>query len=134
MRVSSRAVIIENGKVLTMFRRRISNGIVKEYNALPGGGQEGNETLEENVKRELREEMNVEIEILGYLGKKVYENREDNFFACSIKEGTPHLGGEELDKNCPENYYEPMWVETSSNGLGEDSIEMINKAIQKQYN
>ena len=31
MRVSSRAIIIENGKVLTMFRRKIKDGIVKEY-------------------------------------------------------------------------------------------------------
>ena len=31
MRISSRAVIIEDGKVLTMFRRKIKEGKTKEY-------------------------------------------------------------------------------------------------------
>ncbi len=109
----------------------MSNGvIVKEYNSLPGGGKENNETLEETVKRELLEELNVEIEVLEYLGKNVYENREDNFFACAIKNGTPHLGGEELEKNCEENYYEPMWVAPSAKGFSNDDLEMINRAMK----
>ena len=55
-RVSARAIIIENNKLLVMFRRTIKDGIVKEYYALLGGGVEGNETLEETVKREMMEE------------------------------------------------------------------------------
>lgn len=109
----------------------MSNGvIVKEYNSLPGGGKENNETLEEAVKRELLEELNVEIEVLEYLGKNVYENREDNFFACTIKNGKPHLGGEELEKNCKENYYEPMWVSHSTKGFSNEDLEMINRAMK----
>ena len=69
MRIGARAVIIENGKVLTMFRRRIKNGEVREYYVIPGGGQDAGETLEDTVKRELQEEMNVNIEVLTYLGQ-----------------------------------------------------------------
>lgn len=52
-RVSARAIIIENNKLLVMFRRKIKDGVVKEYYAILGGGVEENETLEETVKREM---------------------------------------------------------------------------------
>ena len=45
-RTNGRAIIIENDEVILMFRRKIKNGITKEYHAIPGGGQEENETLE----------------------------------------------------------------------------------------
>ena len=70
MRVSSRAIIIENGKVLVMFRRKIKDGKVKEYYVIPGGGQDEGETLEENVKRELKEELKYIGEALEYYGVK----------------------------------------------------------------
>lgn len=134
MRVSSRAIIIENGKILTMFRRVLRNGVMKEYNAIPGGGQENGETLEQNVTRELKEEMNVDIEILGYLGKTDDSERQEHYFACAIKTGTPHLGGEELEKQSSENYYEPMWISLNNpKGLSETSLAFANKALNKEY-
>lgn len=134
MRVSSRAIIIENGKILTMFRRVLRNGVIKEYNAIPGGGQENGETLEQNVTRELKEEMNVNIEILGYLGKTDDSERQEHYFACAIKNGTPHLGGEELEKQSSENYYEPMWISLNNpKGLSETSLAFANKALNKEY-
>lgn len=134
MRVSSRAIIIENGKILTMFRRVLRNGVMKEYNAIPGGGQENGETLEQNVTRELKEEMNVDIEILGYLGKTDDSERQEHYFACAIKNGTPQLGGEELEKQSSENYYEPMWVSLNNpKGLSETSLAFAYKALNKEY-
>ena len=73
-RVSARAIIIENNKLLVMFRRKIKDGIVKEYYAILGGGVEENETLEETVKREMMEEANIKIDILDYLGTYEDEN------------------------------------------------------------
>lgn len=134
MRVSSRAIIIENGKILTMFRRVLRNGIIKEYNAIPGGGQESGETLEQNVTRELKEEMNIDIEILGYLGKTEDNERQEHYFACAIKNGTPHLGGEELENQSSENYYEPMWVSLNNpKGISKTSLIFANKALNKEY-
>ena len=72
-RVSSRAIIIEDNKLLAMFRRKIKNdGSVKEYYVIPGGGLEENETLEENVIRELKEEFSVDIEELERMTKENY--------------------------------------------------------------
>lgn len=54
-----------------MFRRKKKeDGSYQEYYAIPGGGLEENETLKENVIREIKEELNIDIEILGYLGHK----------------------------------------------------------------
>ena len=64
-RVSSRAIIIKDNKLVVLFRRRIRDGKVVEYYSLPGGGLEEGETLEENVLREVNEELGIEIKIIG---------------------------------------------------------------------
>ena len=80
-RVSSRAIIIEDGKLLAMFRRKIKkDGSIKEYYVIPGGGLEEGETLEENVIRELKEEFNVDIEIVKFLGTEEYDDTIANYF------------------------------------------------------
>lgn len=135
MRISARAVIIQEGKVLTMFRRKVKDGITKEYYVIPGGGQDEGESLEQTVVRELKEEMNVDIKILGYLGKEVWNESTSNYFHCEIVNGTPHLGGEELDRMSQDNYYEPTFVELSSlNSLSNIvGTEFVNKARNKEY-
>ena len=111
-RVSSRAIIIEDGKLLAMFRRKIkSDGSVKEYYVIPGGGLEEGETLEENVIRELKEEFNVDIEIIKFLGTEEYEDTIANYFLCKIVNGIPKLGGEELERMTPQNYYEIKYID-----------------------
>lgn len=111
-RISSRAIIIENGKLLTMFRRKIKkDGSVKEYYVIPGGGLEENETLEENVIRELKEEFNIDIAIVKFLGTEEYDETIANYFLCKIVNGTPKLGGEELERMTKENYYEIRYID-----------------------
>ncbi len=110
-RVSSRAIIIEDGKLLAMFRRKVKkDGSIKEYYVIPGGGLEDGETLEENVIRELKEEFNVDIEVVKFLGTEEYDDTIANYFLCKIVNGTPKLGGEELDRMTPENYYEIRYI------------------------
>ena len=70
-RVSSRGIIIKDDSILTIFRRkRKEDGTFKEYYTIPGGGLEDGENLGENIIREIKEELNVNIRILGYLGKE----------------------------------------------------------------
>lgn len=123
-RVSSRGIIIENDYVYLMFRRRIKeNGEMKEYYVIPGGGINENETLEENVKREVKEEFSVDVKINGYIGKNESEETIANFFSCSIICGTPKLGGEELDRCTESNYYEVRKVKIEDL----DKIDVIGK-------
>ena len=134
-RVSSRGIIIENDYVYLMFRRRIKeNGEMKEYYVIPGGGINENETLEENVRREVKEEFSVDVKINGYIGKDESEETIANFFSCSIISGTPKLGGEELDRCTESNFYEVRKVKIEDldkiDVMGKD---MIIKAFNKVY-
>lgn len=134
-RVSSRGIIIENDYVYLMFRRRIKeNGEMKEYYVIPGGGINENETLEENVKREVKEEFSVDVKINGYIGKDESEETIAIFFSCSIISGTPKLGGEELDRCTESNFYEVRKVKIEDldkiDVMGKD---MIINAFNKVY-
>jgi len=134
MRVSSRAIIIRDGKLLTMFRHKEKNNMIHEYYVIPGGGLEYGETLEENVVRELNEEMGVDIKILGYLGCSIDENNEQHYFHCEIVNGEPKLGGEELDRMSNENYYEPMFISLDDlNSIDIFGLEFVEKAKNKNY-
>lgn len=133
-RVSSRAVIIENGKILVIFRRKLEEGKISEYYVIPGGGKEENETLEENVKRELYEEMNIKIDIIGYLGKYESNSTIEHYFHCKIKEGTPILSGEEKNRMSEKNYYEIRFEDI--NNLKKLKLAAENKVImatEKKY-
>lgn len=134
MRINSRAIIVDNDKLVTMFRRKIKDGVKDEYYVLPGGGQEEGETLEENVIRELKEELNVDIKILGYLGSKVYGETLGHYFHCTIVNGTPKLGGEELERMTDENYYEVRFIDLKDiHSLNLSAEDMVQKAINKEY-
>lgn len=132
-RVSSRAIIIDDNKLLTMFRRKIkSDGTVKEYYVIPGGCLEEGETLEENVIRELKEEFNVDIEVVKFLGTEEYDETIANYFLCKIVSGTPKLSGEELERMTPENYYEIRYIDLNDiDNYDINAKNIIKKVISK---
>lgn len=134
-RVSSRGIIIEDGNVYAMFRRRIKDdGTIKEYYVIPGGGINENETLEENVIREMKEEFSVDVKIKGYLGKDESDETIAHFFSCSIINGSPKLGGEELERCTEQNYYEIRKVAIEDlDKVDILSTDMIMKAFKEEY-
>lgn len=73
---------VRNGDKFIVLTKETENGIKYQ---ISGGGVDKGETLEQAIKRELREELNVEVEIIKELG--VY----DKFYA------TWRLDGEEFD-------------------------------------
>jgi len=134
-RVSARAIIIEGNEILTMFRRKKKDdGNYKEYYVIPGGGVEDGETLEETCIREIKEEYNVDIKVLGYLGSDEKETTIGHFFHAEIIDGVPTLGGEESDRNNPDNYYEIRRINIDKlNDYDIDAKEFINKAKNCEY-
>ena len=75
---------------------------IQEYYTFPGGGLEEGETLEEGLKREIKEEFGIEIEVV----KKLYEmesevfNQKEYFFLCKYVSGKFGTGtGEEFSNN-----------------------------------
>ena len=110
-RISSRAIIIEDNKLLVMFRRKIKNGIKKEYYVIPGGGLEEGETLEQNVIREIKEEFNIDIKVIKKLETLEFDETIENYFLCKRISGTPELSGEEKERMSEDNYYEVRYID-----------------------
>ena len=86
-RISSRAIIFHDGKLILIHRKWKR----KEYWVTPGGGVEGNETLEEAVKRETREEIGIEINVGEFVMELTRESAdrisEQKFFLCEYVSG-----------------------------------------------
>jgi 8-oxo-dGTP diphosphatase len=112
------AIVIKEGQVLLI--HRFKNNY--EYYVFPGGHRETNEDGADTAVRETKEETEISIKAkeLAFKFQDNFLNKTDFYYLCSWEEGeNPHLGGEEKIKNCPENFYEPMWVSL-------DMIENLN--------
>lgn len=82
----------------------------------------------------MKEEFSVDVKIEGYLGMDEGDDSIAHFFACSITNGTPCFGGEELERCTESNYYEIRKV--SINDLDKVdilSVDMIMKAYGGEY-
>jgi len=132
-RINGRAIIIDNDEVLLMFRRKVKEGKIFEYYAIPGGGQEKNETIEECIVREIKEEFSLDVEVKEYLGT-VEDNKNIGYiYKANIIGGTLSLGGEEKEHNSISNYYEPKRVklkDIDSLNILEENKKLIKKAIE----
>ena len=131
MRKTARAIIIDDNKLLVFFRRKIINEKEIIYYAIPGGHVEDGESCKDTVIRELKEEMNLDIEVIDYLGKLVVDNQEENYYYAKIIGGILKFGGEELERNCEDNYYEIRWLpicELDNSGIR--AIEFIKSVLK----
>ncbi len=134
-RVCARAIIFDNDNIVLMFRRRKKDdGKYIEYYSLPGGGQEPNETLYDTAIREVYEEFNLKVIVLGYVGMVEDDKVIQHFYHCEKLSGDIRLNGEEKDRNCEDNYYEPLEIPIDKiphiNLMFQD---MIQKAFQNEY-
>ena len=90
MRVRLAGIIPMGDGFAFMHRVGVQNHPIGEYYTFPGGGQEGEETLEEGTIREIKEEFGIDVEVV----EKLYEMENTNkqtkeyFFLCK------YIGGE----------------------------------------
>lgn len=79
---------IENGFAF-MHRVGVKNHPIGDYYTFPGGGREGNETLEDGTKREIKEEFGIDVEVV----KQLYSlengevNKKEYFYLCKYISG-----------------------------------------------
>ena len=131
-RIVSRGIIIIDKKIVLLKRIRKENNNYLHYYAIPGGGVEKNETLEEACIREVKEEVNLDVTIDKYLGSEEYDKGICHYYKVNYLGGIPTLGGEELEKNSPDNYYEVELIDYNkldSIFIYGSGIEMIKKAL-----
>ena len=134
-RESSRAIIIEDGKLLCIFRRKIDEfGNKQEYYVIPGGGIEDGETRRETAVRELKEELDVDIELIGYLGVVEKEKTIEHYYVAKRISGEPHISGEESERMSEKNYYEPMFMEIEKlKTVNFQGMDLIERAIAEDF-
>ncbi len=96
-KVRCQGVIIRDNQVLVL--RQYNERRKEEYWLLPGGGSEENESEADCIKREMKEETNLEVEIIDVLfdekgtGKDVYE-RYVTFLCAPLKNSIEKIGKE----------------------------------------
>ena len=82
------AIILQDGKI---FATQRGYGTYKDWWEFPGGKIEANETPEQALAREIREELAVEISVDKYLTTVEYDYPEFHLsmacYWCSVKEG-----------------------------------------------
>ncbi|MDD3303324.1 MAG: NUDIX domain-containing protein [Clostridia bacterium] len=126
---TARAIIEveENGnkKIVSMKRTKYKEGkIDKIYYTFPGGHVENDETYEETVVREIKEELNIEI----YIKKELTHffntdlNRQESFFVCEYISGKIERGDG------------PEWSNPDKEKYGEYEIVLIDVDKLEQYN
>ena len=104
------AIIIKNGKYFIAQRNRNKHmGLSWEF---PGGKVEKGETFDIALKREIKEELNIEINVKNKLGEENYQDDKINvklhYFICSHAKGKIILNEHEnsawVTKNDFKNY------------------------------
>jgi len=113
-RIVSRGIIFINDKVVLLKRVRKDLNQYLHYYAIPGGGVEEDETLNDACIREISEEVSLKVTIGEYLGMEEYETGICHYFLVNYLGGIPTLGGEEKERNSPDNHYEVELVDVSN--------------------
>ena len=125
MRISSRCVLIENDKILLIYREK--NG--KVYYVFPGGGVGEAETNEECLIRECREELGIEINIIKQLYEVKGKDFLQHFFLIERVSGDIGTGDAwEYDVNRVGGLQRPMFI--NINEL--DKLDVVSRDIVEQ--
>lgn len=79
---------IEDGFAF-MHRVGVKNHPIGDYYTFPGGGREGKESFENGVKREIKEELGIEVEVLELLYEKHdgQRSKDEYFYFCKYISG-----------------------------------------------
>jgi 8-oxo-dGTP diphosphatase len=104
-RKAARCILKREDKIALLHVQKFS------YYKLPGGGLEGDESWEEALKREVREEIGSEIEIKGKIGKIVeYKSHSGTkqvsrcYIAEEVESGSPEFTEKEVKEG-----FRPEW-------------------------
>ena len=101
---------MENGYALMHRTNVIKRKDYQDYYTFPGGGLEENETLEEGVIREIKEEFGIDVEVIKKLYEKYSEKfrQKEYFFLCKYVKGKFGTG------DGPEFNNDPKYIESGN--------------------
>ena len=133
LRIVSRAITFINDSVLLIERYRKEGDELLHYFTIPGGGVEVGETFEEAAIRETKEETCCDIEIVKTLEVEEYPGGMCHWFYSKYISGTPTLGGEEKERNNPDNSFKVVLIDMNDI----DSINILGRGktiVKECYN
>ena len=104
------AVIIKNNKILLM--RRVKNG--RKYFVFPGGRVKKGENFEASIKREIKEEFDIDITIETFLFRIENKGRVELYFLVKNFTGESKISGEEKQVINDNNQYHLEWKNLSA--------------------
>lgn len=110
-RVVSRGITFIENSVLLIERFKKDGNELLHYYTIPGGGVEDNETYVEAAIRETEEETTIKTKFIKYLTKEDFGTGICYWHYLEYVEGTPTLGGEELERNHPDNFYKVVLID-----------------------
>ena len=138
-RIVSRAITFIDDCVLLIERHRMEDGVMLHYFTIPGGGVEEGEGFEEAAIRETKEETCCDIEIIKTLEVEDFGSGLCHWFYAKYVSGTPELGGEEKERNNPNNSFKVVLINmkdidnTNILGAGKRLIKDCYIEYQKGY-
>ena len=92
------AAIINNGRILMVYHQSAA----ESYWTLPGGGVSSNETLEQAIMREVKEETGLDVEIGQLLFTENYEFGLSHCYLANLNgNDVPSLGYDPEDSHLP---------------------------------
>src|SRR4030042_2198730 len=119
------AVIIKDNKILLM--RRIKDG--QEYFVFPGGGIKENESVEDAIIREIKEELSLDAKIDKLLFQIENRGQEELYFLIKEFSGIPELSGPEKERMNENNKYYPEWIDLDKI---QDLSNLYPEAVRKK--
>ena len=129
-RVVARAITFIDDKVLLIERYKRVDNVLMHYYTIPGGGVEDEESYQEAAIRETKEETCCDIKIIKELTKEDYPNGRCYWFYGKYLSGTPVLGGEEKERNNPDDSYKVVLI--PFNDLDNINILGMGKKLIKE--
>ena len=106
MRERLAGIVPINDGFAFMHRVGVQNHPIGDYYTFPGGGREGEETLEEGTIREIKEEFGIEVEVVRILYEIDNKEKEmkEYFFLCK------YIGGKFGTGTGPEFSGDPKYA------------------------
>lgn len=104
MRISVRGILIQDDQLLVIHRIKGD----REYYVIPGGGVEDHETLIQALKREMLEEVGIQVDVLNEQPIYTYHDQDSiqYFYVVSYVSGEYGTGtGPEFEKQVSMNQY-----------------------------
>jgi len=99
-RIRVAGIILFNDMFMLMHRIKEINGEVYDYYAIPGGGLEEEETLEQGVIREVKEELGVDVKVGRLFHEMQRDGQKEYFYLCEYIDGEFGTGiGPEFNDN-----------------------------------